>query len=298
MTTARFPALALGVAWTAAGLLPAQDDGPKTHLLRYHFEKGASGHYVVADSSNMKMAAGPRPMEATMSKQMFMEFRIVDVVDGVAHVQHEFHRVKMTVNDPMRGVMEFDTDDEDSMPGMLDHILDMVGQPWEVEVDALGKVELVRVPEVLKSPKALQTGINLEEMASHFMAELPDEPIAIGDSWKTSFSQSSQMGDMVVEIDNKLVAVDETSATIEQTMTMEVDAKGSPLPLETDVKKATGKVVLDLRQGMPRDLSMSMEIGLKTEGGPMPVDMQVKKDVSMKRTAPPAETKAPEKGQD
>jgi hypothetical protein len=93
-----------------------------------------------------------------------------------------------------------------------------------------------------------------------------------------------QLGQMEMQVTNKLVAFDGKTATIEQTFEMDMDA----LPMgEAELKSAVGKLVINLTDGMPVESDMNMEIGMSMSQGGQDMSMDMKMNSNMKRTAAP-----------
>lgn len=89
----------------------------------------------------------------------------------------------------------------------------------------------------------------------------PKDPIAIGETWITTREMArGQAGKMKTKVTNKLVDVKDNVATIEQKM--EMDEAGSQLApgMKITLTKAEGLAKVDLRNGIPVDMTMEMQM--------------------------------------
>ncbi len=286
MTKPVIPGLILGALCAATGL-HAQDDAK--HLLRYQLKKGDVQHYEFTQRQKTKMSMGDQPMEVSSEMQMFVEFRCTGAAEGKFEVAQTIYRIKMKSKNPMMGEIDFDTNDEDSVPTMFDPMLDIIGQRMKATVDARGQVSNLAIPEELKEAVTGRSGINLEDIFSEFIIQFPEEPIAIGSGWATTRSQSmGQMGDLEVKIANKLVGVEGSNAILQQDIEMDF---GDEMPVTAKVKKAESKLVIDMRTGMTQSMMMNMLMNITANRGGMQVDVEQNIEGSMKRIEPPAKKK-------
>jgi len=280
MNSPRPIALPLTVLLIAGGLC-AQDSKPSGQVLRFSFAKGLKGHYAMATQADMKIDANGQKMNTKMNMDMFMSFEVTDVVDGRAHINHTLDRMKMTGNMPMVGAIEFDTADEDSVPAMFDQYVDMIGQTIVTKVDERGTFE-AELPQGISSASAAQTGFN-DKMFSQIMPQLPEGPIAVGETWTTSMAMPmGQMGDMKMNVINKLAAADGNMITIERTL--EVDLEGlAQMPVKPNFRKAESVIVLDLRNAMPEQSSTEMEMDMNMDQGGRTMTMDMKMRNTLRR---------------
>jgi hypothetical protein len=285
MVLARFAAPALAALLAPLAAQADETPSPK-HLLRYRFAKGAEGHYLMAQDADVKMKAGDRDIDTAMSMSMYLHLRVADVANGVAALESKLTRVKMKMDNPMTGKIEFDTDDEESVPPMFDAFLDMVGQTIEVSMDERGQPKGVEIPEVMR--KAASAGIDFEQMLSSFLPVLPEEPLAIGGTWTTKTSQAfgGQGGAIAMTVDNELLAVEGDQITIAQKMQIAVDDQA--LPGKIDVEKSEGKLVLDLGKGLPKGGAMSNAMRMAVDQGGMSMDVKMAMEMTIEAVAAPA----------
>jgi len=278
--------LALALALTALTAVPvaAQDDKPK-HLLRYKYQKGAVGHYNHSQKAQVNANANGRSIDTTMDMQMFMTFDITDVKDGTAAIKVKVYRISMKMNNPMGGNIEFDTKDEDSVPPMFDTVLDVIDQEIELSADDRGRIKIVKVPPPVEQMS--RTGVDLEQTFERFMVPLPEEAVAVGDSWNTKTSHKlGSGGELAMDVDNKLLSLQGDEATIGMNMKIALD--GPDLPGKVDIDQATGKTKLDLGTGLQKGTDVNMKISMNMSQGAMNMDMKMNMDMAIVQVAAPA----------
>jgi len=223
---------------------------------------------------------------------MFMTFEVLDVADGNATMQHTLDRVKMKMDNPAMGSIEFDSADKNASDGMFAQMFDIIGTTMKITVDSRGKTSKVEMsPEMEKAMGSGRSNINVEQMLSQFMAELPEEPVAVGASWQTTMQQAmGNMGKINLTVDNTLLSLDGNDAKIGQVIKMEEDESGDDTAVDATVKSAKGELSLDLGTGLPKEAKMAMEMDIVAEQGGMEVQVAMKMNVEMRRTAAPLVT--------
>ena len=130
-------------------------------------------------------------------------------------------------------------------------------------------------------------GVDVEQMTTQIFNQLPAEPVAIGDTWTVDQKMPlGQMGESDTKVTYKLVSVSDSEIVLEQTFAMDLDAMEMPGGMTVESAKATGKVTLDRRSGLPKSKTMDM---MMVMDGPMAMEMELK--LTMKPA--PADKKAP-----
>lgn len=286
----RFAILLLGLALTP-GSTPAQEG---KHLLRYAFTKGKTGSLRMVQHADLGMNMAGRSIDTTMNMQTYLSYEVASVTEGKALLRVTIDRVIAKMANPMMGDIDFDSADEGARAGPLESMLDMVGETMEVSVDPRGKTSAVKLPEAVKKAAAGGSGVNMEELFSQMTAALPEEPVAIGEAWDTKFDhQMGGGGKLDAVAHNTLVSVDGNKIEISQTMELKLDAGDSPMPMKAKTNAARGSFVIDLGEGIPQKMDMSIDMQMSSDGGPMEMTMDMKMDVTLDRQAPPP---APTKG--
>jgi len=272
-----------------AGGLAAQDSKPGSRL-RYAFEKGAKGHFVMATAVDMDINKGAQKMNMNMS--LFVTYEVTDVVDGKGHVTNTLDRMKMTGNNPMMGKIDFDTDNEDSVPAMFDRYLDLVGQEISTVVDNRGHVEVEQPTGA--NAAAMQSTFN-DKTFSQMIPVLPETPVDVGGTWTTTMEMpGGQMGPMKMGVLNKLIAVDDETFTVEGTL--EVDLSGMPDgAVKPNFTKATSMTVMDRKSAIPHRQSVEMVMNASGDQGGMAMGMDMTMKMTVGRTEAPQKSAEPSK---
>ena len=281
MSNLRILPLALALALPAV----AQDDAKPKHDLKFAFKPGTVANQVMTQDMTMTMSMGPQDMVTTMSMSMFQTYTVTSVNDNKASIEQKVTRVKATMDNPMQQI-EYDSDEEGSDPGMLEGLADLVDQKMELKLSDRGAVSDVKAPEDVAGPG----GVDLEGALSQIIVSLPEEPVAIGDTWTVNQKvPMGQMGESATEVTYKLISVDDAVIVLDQTLNLNASDMEAPQGMEIASAKANGRYTIDRRTGLPKTYNLDMTVTME---GQMDMAMEVK--VTMK-PAPKVE-KAPVTG--
>jgi hypothetical protein len=260
----------------------AQEDAKKKHQLRFNFKEGAVAKQVLSQDMTMTMSMGAEDMVTKMNMSMFQTFTVKSVKDGKAELEQKVTRVKAVMDNPMQQI-DYDSAKEGSDPDMLEGLADMVGQTFGLKLTDRGEISDIKVPEDAGG----EGGVDVEQMTTQIFNQLPAEPVAIGDTWTVDQKMPlGQMGESDTKVTYKLVSVSDSEIVLEQTFAMDLDAMEMPGGMTVESAKATGKVTLDRRSGLPKSKTMDM---MMVMDGPMAMEMELK--LTMKPA--PADKKAP-----
>lgn len=257
------------------------------HLLRYTFTEGAETRYVVRNFMDMSMHISGKKMTTRMDMEMFMTSRVQGLEDDGAVVSHRTERVLLNADLPMIGDVRLDTDDEDSVPSMFDFCLDLIEGEVVNRMSDRGASETMHVPEAWES-LGMGQGVEVDSVVGQF-AQFPDEPVAVGGTWTTSWSRPVREGvTMEARVTNTLVSVEGPTATIDMDIDLEmVDAAGAAR--ESSVHESRGRIVFDLRNALMQSVDMTMKMVMGPEDEPSSV-----MTMTMELRPLPAEQEAPQ----
>ena len=275
--------LPLALALTAAA--PAQEQGKTKHLLRFNFKVGTVAKQVMTQDMTMTMAMGAEDMVTKMTMSMFQTYTIKSVEGDQAAIEQKITRIKAVMDNPMMQV-DYDSSDEDSDPGMLEGLEDLVDATIKMNLSDRGKPSDVKLPEGATDAEGAG-GPDLEQMVSQIVTALPEEPVTIGETWTVDQNMAmGQMGDTATKVTYKLVGVTDSEIMLEQKLQLDLETMEVPPGMEIKNATAQGKVTIDRRTGLPTtsELNMTMQMD-----GPMAMEMVLK--TSMKPE--PAEKKGP-----
>ncbi|MGE3174946.1 MAG: DUF6263 family protein [Planctomycetota bacterium] len=256
-----------------AAPLVAQDAAPR-HLLRMAFEPGKPAWYRQSVDMSSTMKIGGQDMVTGMKMAVVLRTEVLEVTGGKASMRHTFERITAKMDNPMMKV-DYDSDDPDSRPGALAILEDVVGESLQVQVDDHGRFSDAK-PSAGFPEQASEMfgGGELNRFLGQNVPELPDQPVAIGESWQTTTEMPmGPTGNAKVTVTNTLMEVGGGRARIRQVMSVDVDDLKVPGGGQMQMDKAEGFTVLDLATGMPIESEMQMVSKV--------VNTQVSMDMSM-----------------
>lgn len=258
--------------------------------LRLQFTPGHVVHMLMTQESVMNTSVNGQSMDTAITLQMWSETTIKDVKDGVASFEHKYSRIKMAGTMPGAAKIDYDSDVPGSKAGMFTGLGKVVGQVAKMRVDAMGKVLECVVPDELQ--RAGKTaGMDMEQSLTQGFTALPQDAIAVGDTWKSNIEiPMDQMGDVKTEITNKLLGVTGTLVSIDQKLKLDTSTAKAPGNMKLDVKKSEATMKLDLKSGMPAEATQHMEMAMGGEGAPM--TMSIKMTQTNRQVDAPVKTEA------
>ena len=257
---------ALPVAALLLAAATAQAPAKPKHLLRFNFQAGTVVKQVMTQGMTMTMNMGAEDLVTKTTTKVYSSFKVRAVEGDVASVENKMTRVTAQLESPMEQV-DYDSDDDDSRPGSLEALADMVGETVTWKMSDRGAMTAVKMPESLQE----LNGVNFEQMMSQIVHQMPDHPVAVGESWDVDQKiPMGQMGEAAAVLTYKLVGLTNDEYVFDQAM--ELDASSLTLPPRMKMQdiKATGKVTMDRRCGMPKSMTMTMTM---TVDGPVKMEM-------------------------
>lgn len=239
------------------------------HTLRMSFQKGTTSYQETTSRMNMKMEFAGTPMNMSMDMSMVAKNHVKEFKDGVATLEQTVMRVKLAMNQPMMGKVEYDSAVEGSDPGPMGDIAKLVGVLVTIQVNDRGKVLDTKFPqEFLDGLSGVMTEKDMQGMFGRDIAALPESPVAIGEEWESkSDLPMGQMGEIAMKAKNKLVKFENGVATIEQKFEIDSPEIASPMggKMKIQGKSTSGQVVLALGKG--EILSSTQEMEMALDGG-------------------------------
>lgn len=204
-----FVALASSAALAAQGV-----------TLRYRWVKGEEMRYRTTLQTDMLMSGVPGMGDLNVAMTLVQVNKLVVedlAADGTATVRNTYESIKMTMSIPMMGEVTYDSAAPAASGGnpMTDtlgkSVGALVGETFTLAVAPTGKVlkidGLARLIEKTKagaagSGAALGLG-NMDTLVSEdsqrssieqSFAQLPEKPVAVGETWKNEFKITSPLG--------------------------------------------------------------------------------------------------------
>ncbi|MEC7584337.1 MAG: DUF6263 family protein [Planctomycetota bacterium] len=226
------------------------------HNLSLRFQPEAVRHLHFAQSINTAMDMGGQKMVTTAEMATFLTVSVQSTNDTGARLKQEVTRVKAVMDGPLMEV-DYDSDDEDSDPGMLQGIDELVGAMCTMNLSNHGVVSGLEMSE--EASATAGGGIDLKNVVDQTFTELPTDPVAIGETWMTKESLPvGQMGTPEAKVTNTLLAVSATTIIISKTYDLD-PSKVQPAPgMEASAFKASSQITIDRASGTPTDMVMNL----------------------------------------
>lgn len=255
------------------------------HLLRIAPSVGTTHTIVQSMDMTTKVGAGERKMEMLQSTKVWIEGKVASVDGGKTTLEQAYKRVKAKANGMAN--VDFDSDDPESRPGPMGQLADMVGEKIKTVMNDRGAVLDMVLPEGLESA----SGIDMKQAFAQAVPTMPEEPVAIGESWTTNMDMPmGQLGTLKCKVANKLISVEKGLARMDQTYEFSTEGLQLPGGMNMQVEAGAGFTVVDLSSGLPAD--SASEITLSMVGGPGGMEMRMGMKMTMKRVDPAAEAAA------
>jgi hypothetical protein len=287
MNRIRF-ALLLGLL---APLSPAWAGAQEKVTLRWKFKAGEDLRYKQTQKNVTSF--GGMAMEQEQSQTYSFAIQAVDD-QGVATVILKV--VALAVKSSGLQEMEWDSEKDKEAPAdpQASMLSKMLGQTFMLKMNPGGKVVDVKgMDKVLEAmlkdqgPEAAVVGAQLKQMFNddsyksmmqQMTPQLPEQPVAKGDSWKNDFAlKFPMMGSFKFDITSKLVDLKGDEAHIEQEIKLGLKAdegeKDNPFAGLVEIKNATGKAagVFSVSRGLWLSQKTSMDMKMAAQGQEIPV---------------------------
>lgn len=268
----------------------SQDEEKQKHLLRYAFEEGSSGYYAFAQDMVMNMSMGEQQMNTAVKSITDVHWKVLELDGKSAKIEQTFQRIRVSMDNPMMGKIDYDSAGEGRTPPMLTQLADLVGSKVTARVSPRGAVSDMELPDVAGGQ------LGLEKMFDQFLPLLPEEPVAVGERWEVDLGlPMQQLGEVETAFHNELLAVDGR----EFTLGVEIEMKGNAPQGKVELKEAKGKLIYSFENFLPVEGDMKMRMDIEAsgpEGGN--VQMQMQMDMKLQRTEGAKKEKEKEKEKD
>jgi hypothetical protein len=184
---ARLSALAAAVAVTGATLpadetaAPADAATAERFTLRYQFTADQVLHYEVRNASTIDIQVGPIADSVSHESISTKRYRVTPADPaGGAELEVTIERVQLAANNQGERI-EWRSDSQDPVPNGFQGLKGTIGKP-------LGTVRLSPQGKVIDFELAAAGVAQLTEAHLDVLPLLPEQPVAIGESWQEEFS--------------------------------------------------------------------------------------------------------------
>lgn len=262
-------AVAAAVVLTAASLradepaAPADAAALQRYSLRYKFAGDQVLHYAVKDESTIEGQVGQIRESAQSESTSTKQYRVTAVDSaGVADIEVTIVRVRLVARSQGE-VLEYDSDRQDAAPGAFAALRNTIGKPLgTVRVSPLGKV--VDVELAATGGAAAQ----LKDLHLDFLPLLPEQPVAVGESWTEEFSIDAAIEDPPFKLPINmrrlytLRAVENDVARIDEQTICLTPLRDPTLEGQLIRRTPTGSFTIDLQRGclVARELKIDKKV--------------------------------------
>lgn len=233
-------------------------------LLRLKFqESDLAFHLTSKMSQNSDMNGQSMGTDSTSEVFASMKLMPAEGMDTAA-VMLKVSRLKVDVDSPM-GKVAFDSEKEGSMPPMMGNIGDALNKDIKSSVSSTGKLAKLE----LAGQEASPMGGGPEQIIGAFeqlYTELPEEPVAVGDSWSTDRTRAMGPSEVRFTIVNTLSKLENGLATIQQKIDIDTESLKNGMITKMEIKSAEGELVLDLSTGAPVSFFSKMAMDMEAMG--------------------------------
>ena len=266
--------IARSLSLAALLLAPAFAQAPAKpkHLLRFNFQAGQTVSQVMTQEVTMKMNMGAEDLVTKTTTNTYTTYKVRSVEGDTASFENTMTRVTAMMDSPMEKV-DYDSDKDESRPGSLEALAEMVGETVTLKMSDRGAVSEVVLPDSIKE----LNGIDFEQMMSQIVHQMPDHPVAVGESWSVDQDiPMGQMGDADAVLTYKLIRVTDAEYVFDQALKLDAASMKLPPQMELQDIQASGKVTISRSCGMPTSMSMTMTMLVD---GPLKIEMTMKQEL-------------------
>ncbi|MBK9384358.1 MAG: hypothetical protein IPN34_05990 [Planctomycetes bacterium] len=280
---------------------------PQRHELRFSYAKDAITWHRMSSEMAMQMDMFGQKIETQVSIEMTMHTKVVEVLaDGSAKMERTMKRLQTKLSNPMMGEQVYDSDVKDADAGQMADMAVLVGVTMKFQMDRRGQVKNLKFPPELEEKLSGQMSVDdLESMFAKESIVLPEQAVAIGETWKAENTMplGGGMGEVKMAQENKLLSFANGVAVIEQKVSFgEPQEMESPMggTMKVTGQPATGKVELNLSAGRAEKTGTKMKLNMTGTGMNMDIDMdlqlvRIEEPKVGAKVAEPAPTPAPKK---
>ncbi len=260
-----------------------------TVTFELHLKKGDRFAFVQSMDMTQDIDMQGMQMSTTMKMSSAYSYDVLDVrEDGASVVRTKFGRVYGSMDNPMMGTIEFDSDkaadeSDNPMAAMVAGALTaMAGHQVEMTIAKNGDIsELRGIDELVAAimeanPMAAGMGMdtagvekqirqNMESMLGAF----PHEPVAVGASWEKESAMNAMGGmDMSMKVKSVLKRADASHIVVESELTGSMGGDGQLAQMfDVEEFKGTGTSTYDRADGLVREATSAMTMKATIKGG-------------------------------
>ena len=236
------------------------------YLLRSNLRAGLVTKQLMTQTTIVRASRGGEESVATSTMHTFTTSKVRSVDGADAVCESTITRIKSRLDD--RGEqIEYDSDTAGDGPHARFALAGAIGKTATMVVSDRGAIKQVELPESLREAN----GVNFEAIFVNVGQQMPEHPVAIGDTWTVAQSiPAGPVGEIQVEMSYTLVAVDEESYVLDHAVKMKSSTVDLPMKIKLASCEAKGVVIIDRVLGSIK--STSLKTDMTFEG---PIKMKV-----------------------
>ena len=266
---------------------PAAEGATEKVELRMKLQKGQK--FAFRQTMDMTQDMDMQGMQLSTVMKMTSDY-VYDVLDvteaGTADVRISFGRVHGSMENPMFGAIEFDSEKEAEETGnpMIDAMAGAFtvtsGLSVEITMDAKGEISSVRGVEKLvekmleANPMAAMGGMDAESMGDQMKENLrsltgdyPADAIGVGSTWEISRNMSQMGMEISMSSKNKVTSLDADAVVVDADITGDMGGGQMAQMFTVDDFSGTSTTTISRADGLVKQSTAKMKMKASINGG-------------------------------
>lgn len=226
------------------------------YLLKFKFQPGQTVRYEVDYQMEMKTHFSGLTETVRNKSKSRRAYTVKEVTpDGEGNLQLVIEWVRMSAEFDNAKPIEFQSDDPKKHPRQFSNILDSIGKPQAaIRFSPAGRPREVTplngAPAAAPAPAALA-----DASQESYLVPLPEQPIAVGDTWKERFTVVARDGSnlpekILMQRTYKLLQVRDGLATIEFNTVILSPISDPSMSAQLIQRETAGKITFDIENGL------------------------------------------------
>lgn len=230
-------------------------DAAEKYRLEYRFSPSQFLHYVVRHHTTIDTQFGEAQLTTFNETVSRKHFRVVSVdTDGTAQLESVIDRVEMTARSGESKTVRFDSQaGPENCPREFRHVLTTIGTPlaW-VEFTRSGKLVSIKPLH----PTLQNAGQRaMDDQSLNFLMPLPEEPVAIGESWHDDIDVPVTVGTnlrkpVTLRRTYTLSSIEGTQAIIKTRVSVLTPVKDHAILAQLIQRTPSGQTTFDMSRGL------------------------------------------------
>jgi hypothetical protein len=260
---------------------PAASEAPAKYHLAFKFQPGQVVRYEVTQKSEITTVHGSLTEVVRNESETRRAYKVADVTKtGEGDLELSIEWVHMIARFDDTRPIEFQSDDPAKQPAKFKHILETIGHPQaRIRFSPTGLP--LKVSPIKSGPAAGAGAIagagpaaaqgsgpfdSADASRESYLVPLPEQPVAVGDSWTERFDVVVREDKLPVRIAMQrkytLSSVADGKATIAFRTAILTPVQAAALSAQLMQRETAGKLVFDMTQGLivSRDVAVDSTV--------------------------------------